>query len=417
MAAHQSMLWMPPPARPVHVGHDVRRQDRKPAAPMPAAVPQTESLAIGPPWGMPAWPQRRPDHRLDPGVHLPFTAPMLCGVRVRASQRELEFILPNPSGGRGVYVAGWSVVTDFAAPTLHDTLLVGRLAGCHSIGPADVRDAARLVALDGHAGPHAAEAARQALAGLAIASLRLRALFLLTLARRTGFDRPEQEMSCLDPAGFSRLAGRIGWPAPRLADAIERLSVQFASIMAGSGRGAGSNPAPRTSGRWGRLLSLVYRLRQALAEEQHDRSGPDVMILSRIVEAADRCIHRAERLLPEIDAMLADPQRLLDDWRDGSGAMVSPWLNALETAFDGWDRICLLWFDAGTRRARQALIPEMAALAQVTGSSDGSSLTGGPPSGNDLERQATHALVQRNERIRSLELTIELDAGWTLPVA
>ena len=410
MAARQSMLWMPRPVQPGRAGHGSMRQEREQAGMMLPGIPRRGSIAIGTPWGMPALPQRRPGHELDPGVHLPFTAPMLCGVRVRASQRGLEFILPNPSGGRGVYVAGWSVVTGFAAPTLHDTLLVGRLSGCHRIGPADVREAARLVALDGHAGQDAAEAARQAFAGLATASLRLRALLLLTLARRTGFDRPEQETSCLDPAGFSMLAGRIGWHAPRLADAIERLSVQFASISSGSGRSAASIPGPEGAGRWGRLLSLVHRLRRALVEEQYGRHGPDVMVLSRIVEAADRCIHCAEMLLPEIDAMLADPQRLLDAWRDGGGMAVVPsWLDALETAFDGWDRICLLWFDAATPHARQALIPEIAALACVTGSTDG--WAGCHPSSNEPEMQTTRQLVHRNERIRSMELTIELDAG------
>ncbi|MGI4745374.1 MAG: hypothetical protein ACRYGI_01085 [Janthinobacterium lividum] len=412
MAAHQSMLWMPRPVRSAHAGHDSIWQDREPAGTTPPGIPRPGSIAIGTPWGMPALPQRRPDYGLDPGVYLPFTAPMLCGVRVRASQHELEFILPNPSGGRGVYVAGWSVVTGFAAPTLHDTLLVGRLSGRNRIGPADVREAARLVALDGHAGQHAAETARQALAGLATSSLRLRALFLLTLARRSGFGGPKQETSCLNPAGFGMLASRIGWQAPQLADAIEWLSVQFASIVSGSSRSTGPIPASGAAGRWGRLLSLVHRFRRALVEEQYGRNGPDVIILSRIAEAADRCIQRAELLLPEIEAMLADPQRLLDDWRDGGGGIVAPpWLNALETAFDGWDRICLLWFDAGTPYARQALIPEISVLARVTGSTDGWPPVGSHPSGTDVEMQATRELVERNERIRSLELTIELDAG------
>lgn len=108
-------------------------------------VPRLTTIPLNTPgtsWSIPVVPQRRADHGLDLGVHLPFIAPTLCGVRVRSNRRELEFILPNPSGGRGVYVAAWGVVSGFAEPTLHDTLLVGRLSGRDTIGPADVRQAA-----------------------------------------------------------------------------------------------------------------------------------------------------------------------------------------------------------------------------------------------------------------------------------
>ncbi|WP_419730975.1 hypothetical protein [Lichenicola sp.] len=404
----------------------------------------TPRLADAPPvvsrtaWSIGAMPQRRADHGVDLGVHLPFIAPTLCGVRVRSNRGELEFILPNPSGGRGVYVAAWGVVSGFADPTLHDTLLVGRLSGRDAIGPADVRQAACEVALAGHAGHAAGEAAQLSLEALTKASLRLRAHFLRTLIRLAGFQRAEDEASCLTATGFNRLAARLGWHGPQLADAIEQLSVQLASVVAGPGRttpgGSAAAGSPHdtsaadrlefrpslATGRWGKLLALVQQLRLSLAEEQFSRSGPDSMTLGRIIVATDRCIRLARDLLPEIDALLIDPRPALEAWRDGVAHGVPAWLDGLESVFDGWDRICLVWFDARTPRARRSLIPEIATLAGATGAGEGWSPPGKPGAGRQMPGEAGQQpwsdelgqMVTRNERIRMREITLEIETAW-----
>ncbi len=368
-----------------------------------------------------ASPARRSEQKAD-GVHLPFLAPMLGAVRLRSSPQGLEFVLPNPSGGRGVYVAAWSVVAGFAAPNLHDTLLVGRLSGLDSIGPADVRQAARLVALDGHAGREAADAARQAQDGLDIAALRLRAQLLMSLARQGGFVRPEDAMTCMDRQGFNTLAARLGWHGPQLAEALQDVSVRYASIAVGTGQASGPQAPLRISreigrnetGRWGRLLSLVQKLRGSLAEEQYSRGGTDAVLLGRIMAAADHCIRQCGLLLPEIGAMLANPLPLLDAWRAGS-LMASGWLHALEAAADGWDRICLLWFDARSPRLRQLLIPEIAALTR-TSSADGWLTVGREPDvvagdADDASCGWQRQRLKRNERVRAQELAFELQAA------
>ncbi len=364
---------------------------------------------------------RRPEQKPDNGVHLPFLAPMLGAVRLRSGPNGLEFVLPNPSGGRGVYVAAWSVVAGFAAPNLHDTLLVGRLSGLDRIGPADVRQAARLVALDGHAGQEAADAARQAQDALDIAALRLRAQLLIALARQGGLVRPEDAVGCMDRDGFNMLAARLGWRGPQLAEALQDVSVRYASVAVGAGQASGTQSPLRISGeigrsetgRWGCLASLVQKLRGSLAEEQFSRGGTDAVLLGRIMAAADHCVRQCALLLPEIRAMLANPLPLLDAWRAGS-LVASGWLQGLESALDGWDRICLLWFDARSPRLRQLLIPEIAALTRTSGG-DGWLGGGGPDAvaGNadgaapSWERQR----LTRNERLRAQELTFELQAA------
>ena len=365
---------------------------------------------------------RRPEQKPDDGVHLPFLAPMLGAVRLRPGPHGLEFVLPNPSGGRGVYVAAWSVVAGFAAPNLHDTLLVGRLSGLDSIGPADVRQAARLVALDGHAGREAADAARQAQDALDIAALRLRAQLLMSLARHGGFNRPEDALSCMDRDGFNMLAAHLGWRGPQLAEALQDVSVHYASIAVGAGQACGAQPPLRISGeierhetgRWGRLLSLVQKLRASLAEEQFSRGGTDAALLGRIIAAADHCIRQCALLLPEIGTMLANPLPLLDAWRVGS-LRASSWLPGRPAAFDGWDRSGRLWFAARSPRLRQLLTPEIAALTRTSGG-DGWLMAGREPDpvagdadavGCSWQRQR----LTRNERVRAQELAFELQAA------
>ncbi len=383
-----------------------------PMSPPPSGTPSGSSSGATS-WSTATMPMRRPDGGADDGVHLPFLAPMLCGVRVRGTRRGLEFVLPNPSGGRGVYVAAWSVVTGFAAPCLHDTLLVGRLSGHGSIGPADVRHAGWAVARDGYAGLAAADAALQAEAALESASLRLRAQCLMALARRGGFHGAGAAASCLARDGFNLLAGRLGWRGPQLADALQALSVRYASVAVG-GSGPVSARTAAGGGRWRRMLGLVQRLRLSMAEEQFSRHGLDALLLARVMAAADRCIDEAERLLPEMDALLADPLPLLEACRDG-GRGGAGWLEALEAAFDGWDRIGLLWFDAATPQARLALIPELAALARATGSGDGWSAPGRQGDAGEMEigpgPELQRLLIERNERIRTRELLIEVEAA------
>ena len=157
---------------------------------------------------------------------------------------------------------------------------------------------------------------------------------------------------------------------------------------------------------------MGQKRRGALAEEQCRRGGADAVLLGRIMAAADHCIRRCALLLPEIGAMLANPLPLLEAWRAGS-LTASGWLNGLEAAFDGWDRICLLWFDARSPRLRQMLIPEIAALTRTSGGDSWLMARPGPDAvaedaaGCGWQRQR----LTRNERIRAQELAFELQAA------
>lgn len=355
---------------------------------------------------------RRDEQAAGSGVQLPLLAPMLTGLRLRSGTTGPEFILPNPSGGRGVYVTSWPVVTGFATPCLHDTLLVGRLSGRKRIGPEAVRDAARWVAREGHAGEAAADAAHDVEKSLRIAELRLGGQLVMAMARRAGFNRTEDAARCLSRGGFNLLAGRLGWHGPELAEAVRGVSAQHASVAIAGGPDATGSPAgrdgtalPRTgSGRWGRLACLMQRFRTALAQEQSSGHGADGTTIGRIIAAADQCLALAGRLLPEIDSLHVNPMPLLEAWRDGQVDSAG-WLQELEAAFDGWARVCLLWFDTDTPGQRQAVVAEMAILTRTVGNAETRlQLETHADSADHLRR-----LLERNERVRAREML--LDAG------
>ena len=94
------------------------------------------------------------------GVLIPFTTPLLGGTRARPGEKSgLELVIPNPSGGSGVYIMGWSAITALCRPTLHDRQLSERVAAISHILPSTIKRVAREVATEGLAGEEAAKAA------------------------------------------------------------------------------------------------------------------------------------------------------------------------------------------------------------------------------------------------------------------
>ncbi len=268
------------------------------------------------------------------GVAAPFTTPLLAGARLRAAPSRgghtLEAIIPNPSGGRGVYILPWSERGDLCRPTVHDTRLGDALAGrddLSSLCPAMVRQAGWVVAAEGHAGGAAAAAAQVALndaaAGFAIASRRLES----ALARHA--------------------AGAASEPAAR-----ERLGGLLATIHAPEGAPA----------RLPQLIDAVGALAAALPDWAAAQSGPESAAAQVVGTAAVPAHGSALHLLRAAVGRLDDPAALLRDWLADPTA-VEQALSRAEWLLDGWHRLVLLWQAALPGPA--AAVLEMAALLPV----------------------------------------------------
>ena len=97
-------------------------------------------------------PAHVPRTFLEWGVAVPFTTPLLSSGRVRPGRRgRPEMLMPNPSGGRGLYVFDLAAAPEVTSLTLHDRLLVERLLELPAPSPSDIRKVAHEVAIEGAA--------------------------------------------------------------------------------------------------------------------------------------------------------------------------------------------------------------------------------------------------------------------------
>lgn len=257
------------------------------------------------------------------GVSVPFTTPALAGARVRRDARHgLALLVPNPSGGRGIYVLPWSGVRDMCHPTLHDGMLHDAIAASRdeAVSPAVVRAAARRVAGEGAAGRAAHAAAAKAVQMENASRQATNRYLLYTLAAQTTVQASSAEVAALasvvDEVGIGPHAAQAGIPV-RLAQ----------------------------------LKSLREQL-AAWANTGADATGYGPMACGM----ADLAIRCAEHVLAAARDRVADAEGLLAEWRTQPGEVTALFSRAA-WVLDGWNLPCLLWGAAsGVVAGRAALI-------------------------------------------------------------
>lgn len=307
---------------------------------------------------------------LERGVAMPFTTPQLAGARTRPDKREqLEVILPNPAGGRGVYVLPWAGVRELCRPTVHDARLQQLVAELKVVTPSLIRRLARQVAAEGLAGREAQRAA--AVVSEADRQDQMVANFQLLMAlveqvtpNRNVADR--DAALAPDRSRLSEIEGRakqtiadiapsIGWPAETIATGLEEL----AAIFMGIGMGATVKQA-----RIPRLLQALTTLQAetAIWAEQHeDDSGQAAAMVAAVANVTIEC---AQASLADARLMAVGVPTLLREWGNGPeriGARVGrcDWL------MDGWEQICLIWAAADSTPARRQALDEMAMMVPM----------------------------------------------------
>lgn len=296
---------------------------------------------------------------LERGVAVPFTTPRLAGARARpAERRSLEVIVPNPSGGRGVYILPWGNIDNLCNPTVHDRRVTEAVAALPSVTPQAIRHAAREVAAQGLAGRGAREAARRARDDENQACVQANFDLLLELVRQLEVPGenpipPEQDRpAALEWRGrraVARLAPRLRWPPEMVVARLEQVAACFGSI--GVGRNA------RISTSIARLVQLRREVAECLAREPDDNAAEIGMITS----TADLTIQLAKATLADAQALSGDIPGLLQRWAADPDA-VSRLLARPDWLLDGWDHLRALW---ELDPASGPTIAEIAALVPV----------------------------------------------------
>lgn len=302
---------------------------------------------------------------LERGVAVPFTTPMLAGTRARPIDRGgIELIIPNPAGGRGVYVLPWAGVYQLCRPTVHDTRLNEVVAALANVTPATIRQAARAVAQEGLAGREAGNAAKQVLAGEYGERVLTNFLILLELVdqvepgglgAKDGPRAHSAELEMRAKRALVRIAPRLGLKAEAIAEALE----QVAAIFAGIGL-AGQTPPPRII----RLLEALDRLRddaESWSKQCNDETGAQAQMVAAVADLTLSC---ATRTLAEAHGVVRDVPGLLGEWRTAP-SRIAQRISRTEWLLDGWEQICLIWHCAAGDLERRSAMAEMALLVPV----------------------------------------------------
>jgi hypothetical protein len=293
------------------------------------------------------------------GVAVPFTTPLLTGGRVRRSKRTgIEFVVPNSSGSRGVYILLWPGVLELCSPTVHDRALVQRMSCLARIDPANVRGSALDVALQGYAGRNAAaaaEAARQS-DHARVSSMQSHLLAALieqvepALRKATALTERMPDFERQAGHVLRRIAPAAGCSPAHLTVILSAMGAAFASI------------GVERDGHTARIPRLIIQLAEAradiarwlLANPQSDLESLGRAVTDTMAGALDG----AEAMLAQTRATLADPVKVLQSWianpEDAAGLVARcDWL------LNGWEHNCLIWKIADSDSSRRAALLEM----------------------------------------------------------
>ena len=295
------------------------------------------------------------------GVAAPLTTPKLAGGRLRVSDRnERELVVPNPSGGRGLYVVALTKIRERYRPTVHDMLLLERVADLQTLDPSTVRGVAQALALEGYAGPKAREAAETACRMDRSQLMATEFLLLNALVRQA---EPEREaiISFAQAAELERrgrvVLGRLGRSFGRSGAQLGESVAALASVFTPVGV-----TAEDSQSRIARLIDRLQDTRDDLCGQFASAAESGGGYLARSVAASmDVVLACARGLLQATRALVGDPLTLLYRWI-AEPAKVSAAVSRCEWVLDGWEQICLLWQCAPDRQRRWAALLEMAQL-------------------------------------------------------
>ena len=366
---------------------------------------------------------------LERGVLVPFTTPLLAGTRTRPGEREgLDLIVPNPSGGQGVYILPWDGVRELCRPTVHDVKLHEKVSQTPSVSPSSIRQAARAIAAEGLAGREARAAAAEAAEAEKQDHVLANFLLVMALVQQIepksgeGQAPPEKIGWTKWRRGPSRRSApsrpAVGKSPEAVAAQLEELAVVF--------DGVGVEPYA-TQSRLARATEALRRFHVdmvAWSGAHIDESREQASLIARVAELT---LDWAQRTLAEAVALTANVPHLLRRWESepeliGRHAARPDWL------LDGWDQIRLLWETASSPDERRAVLPELVALVPLIPreASDwvGVEIAGDHParleeigwpergladgkSGARSDRaQRARAVLGRHERIRGMPATL-----------
>jgi len=350
------------------------------------------------------------------GVAVPFTTPMLSGTRARPTEKQgVELLIPNPSGGRGVYIMPWSAISTWCRPTLHDTVFNERVANLLNVTPASIRRVGLELAAEGLAGEEAMQAALTATNAEKEERLITNYHLLMALVQQVGVRFPASPSASnpnkIDLSMQARLtvdwvSPRLGQPAAWTASALEALSDVMGNI--------GVAPATASS-RLPRLLATLHQVRTDMAGwGEIQQEGELVECVKIVCAVADLTLSLGASTLAKGQDLTSDMINLLQTWATDPKSVVQLVMRP-EWLLDGWEQICLIWDHAQDHADRRAAMVEILGLVPVLPQEAGQWSDTGSDATKELRYTRSVALnedwrtgslvfrlIDRNEHLRAI---------------
>ncbi len=276
------------------------------------------------------------------GVSVPFTTPRLNRARLRRDQDgQFEFLLPNLSGGKGVYVLNWKALPSVMTLTLHDRLLFEEIAKLDTHSPERIRSCVLKVQGTGICGPDAARRAAT-LQDDDSQYLVLTQFVLMTemlkLVNIGPADLLRPGMTADDSKRIARqalakVAAMVDVPPDEMTSRIDRIGEVVAAI--------GLPQSPKS----GRLRGLADRLQGfAQGAQRFAESDPsDAALLGTYVSTvANHTLTLAHQRVGKLDAICRDARRMARDATNLEKS-IQELVARISWLLDGWEFLIALW--------------------------------------------------------------------------
>lgn len=297
------------------------------------------------------------------GVAVPFTTPLLSQARLRLDRNgKFEFLLPNFTGGRGVYVMPWKSLPSVMTITLHDRLLFEELEGVQSHTPDSVRTAVLKVQATGVAGPDAAATAAKAIEDEAQYLVLTQFVLVTELLKLVGITAQDlmkpgstaDQAVALARQSLGKVAALVKVSPDDLSNRVERLGTAVAPVG-----------LPQ-AGQPGRLRTLLTRLEafEASVTQWAETDVSDVAILARYSgEVARHTVMLARERRGRLDALCGQPKQVIHEEARFMAA-IGEQVGKLSWLMDGWDFIIALWEQARLKplETQQTTLSEISRL-------------------------------------------------------
>ena len=293
------------------------------------------------------------------GCYVPFTTEILNHARIRYNaEQNLEALVPGLSGGSGVYVIPWDMLSTVIPLSVHDRMLHENLTSERFVTPLAVRDAVIAVAKTGVGGVEMATGTQAMLEAEAKRREMSRFVMVVEAIRQLGEGAAAEELtvaSLATPDGqeracraLHRFARSIGQTDQSVINSLAQWS--FAKAEVGLDK----------DGCKGRLRVMMHKMRDWHREMMEWGVGEltDMEFMSiKCADALAATLIIADQHLKELDAQDAALASILKNW-ERAQSDVEHLINKLCWLLDGWGFLLEKWEavrDTPRYEQRQAL--------------------------------------------------------------